>query len=309
MKGLAGGLAERDEADHAGVLTWEVLFAGGEPRVVTEVDVAKLEPWLFRVVRGARETLSSSSQHDLLGHDAGTNILTTGGPTIPAPAFRLEPLTCFTDPVTGFRFVLKQAALDTTFARATWGLVPEVAAFLRTATPGAAVPKSLLAQNEEQQQNPKSEDEQVLLSHANMNSLFARNLSVVEIDNSISVCSKKNKKLSVLEFNQGTSPGLGAAMQFLYFLATQESQSAATDEDDFSGSPFDLIFFNELDVNMPRSGNIHTARVLAHLLGMNFAWGVEFWELDTPGEVHADHFYVLKMSCRTTVAGSANSFT
>ena len=36
---------------------------------------------------------------------------------------------------------------------------------------------------------------------------------------------------------------------------------------------------NEMDIGMARSFNVHTAKRLAHELGMNFAWGLEFVEL------------------------------
>jgi endonuclease/exonuclease/phosphatase family metal-dependent hydrolase len=43
----------------------------------------------------------------------------------------------------------------------------------------------------------------------------------------------------------------------------------------------DIIFANELDWGMARTGNIHTARELAHSLGMNYAFGVEFLSVKT----------------------------
>jgi len=44
----------------------------------------------------------------------------------------------------------------------------------------------------------------------------------------------------------------------------------------------DIIILNEMDIGMARSDNQHTTRLMAHYLGMNYAWGLEFVEL-TPG--------------------------
>lgn len=41
----------------------------------------------------------------------------------------------------------------------------------------------------------------------------------------------------------------------------------------------DIFFLNEFDLGMARSRNEHTARMFAHALGLNYAWGVEFLEL------------------------------
>jgi len=41
----------------------------------------------------------------------------------------------------------------------------------------------------------------------------------------------------------------------------------------------DVIILNEMDVGMARSDQQHTTRLLAHLLHMNYAWGLEFVEL------------------------------
>eukprot|EP00536_Pseudo-nitzschia_multiseries_P015037 jgi/Psemu1/311656/fgenesh1_kg.810_\ len=44
----------------------------------------------------------------------------------------------------------------------------------------------------------------------------------------------------------------------------------------------DVIILVEMDIGMGRSDNQHTTRLMAHHLGMNYAWGLEFIEL-TPG--------------------------
>jgi hypothetical protein len=41
----------------------------------------------------------------------------------------------------------------------------------------------------------------------------------------------------------------------------------------------DVILLNEMDIGMSRSGNLHTTRMMAHALDMNYAWGLEFLEL------------------------------
>lgn len=43
--------------------------------------------------------------------------------------------------------------------------------------------------------------------------------------------------------------------------------------------PFDVILANELDDGCARSGNKNTARELAEVFGLNYAWGLEFIEL------------------------------
>ncbi len=41
----------------------------------------------------------------------------------------------------------------------------------------------------------------------------------------------------------------------------------------------DVIILNEMDIGMARSDQQHTTRLLAQMLGMNYAWGLEFVEL------------------------------
>jgi len=45
-----------------------------------------------------------------------------------------------------------------------------------------------------------------------------------------------------------------------------------------------VIILNEMDWGMARSGNVHTTRLLAEALQMNFAWAVEFMELTNGNE-------------------------
>lgn len=54
----------------------------------------------------------------------------------------------------------------------------------------------------------------------------------------------------------------------------------------------DVILLNEMDIGMARSDQQHTTRLLAHALGMNYAWGAEFVELtagDAGDREHTDH--------------------
>ena len=53
--------------------------------------------------------------------------------------------------------------------------------------------------------------------------------------------------------------------------------------------PYDIIFANELDDGMLRSGNRCVAREIAEAIGMNYAWGLEFIELANPEEPKGLH--------------------
>ncbi len=48
-------------------------------------------------------------------------------------------------------------------------------------------------------------------------------------------------------------------------------------------SQADIILLSEVDDGVARSGNQHVARLMAEALGMNYAFGVEFLELDSSG--------------------------
>jgi endonuclease/exonuclease/phosphatase family metal-dependent hydrolase len=97
-----------------------------------------------------------------------------------------------------------------------------------------------------------------------------RNLSFVEVDNSISTSCTRTTSLKVVEFNaaRGTHWFLGAHM-----LRAIRGLADA-----------DVIFLNEMDIGMARSRNEHTTRLLAHALGLNYAWGLEFLELTNGDE-------------------------
>lgn len=86
------------------------------------------------------------------------------------------------------------------------------------------------------------------------------NLNGVEIDNTIAPRGVfGGRKLHVIEFN---------AERGKRWLESSELLKNA-----------DVIILNEMDVGMARSDQQHTARLMAHHLGMNYAWGIEFVEL------------------------------
>jgi hypothetical protein len=87
------------------------------------------------------------------------------------------------------------------------------------------------------------------------------NLDKVEIDNAISPydeCTVKGH-LKVVEYNAHSGRWW------------QEGASLLMDAD--------IIILNEIDIGMARSDQQHTTRLLAHFLGMNYAWGIEFIEV------------------------------
>jgi hypothetical protein len=105
-------------------------------------------------------------------------------------------------------------------------------------------------------------------------------LDQVEVDNSIAPpgqCVASHGQVKVVEFN---------AERGRYWLQAVPLLRGA-----------DVIILNEMDIGMARSGQQHTARLLAHMLGMNYAWGLEFVELTqgnrqeqrAAGDVHNFH--------------------
>ena len=94
------------------------------------------------------------------------------------------------------------------------------------------------------------------------------NLNAIEIDNTISPLNKcSGKQLKVVEFN---------AERGRRWLESAELLKDA-----------DIIILNEMDIGMARSDQQHTTKLLAHYLGMNYAWGLEFMELTLgyPGDL------------------------
>lgn len=87
------------------------------------------------------------------------------------------------------------------------------------------------------------------------------NISKVEVDNSISNGCRTNGTLVVVEFN--------AERGTLWFRIAEMIAPLNPD----------FVILNEMDIGMARSGQQHTARMLATVMGMNYAWGIEFIEL------------------------------
>ena len=86
------------------------------------------------------------------------------------------------------------------------------------------------------------------------------NLSHVEVDNSIApsdTCDGGTLKIVMFNAERGR-----------YWLAAVPLLADA-----------DIIILNEMDIGMARSDQQHTTRLLAFMLGMNYAWGLEFMEL------------------------------
>jgi hypothetical protein len=100
-------------------------------------------------------------------------------------------------------------------------------------------------------------------------------LNTVEVDNSISTaneheCTENRHNITVVEFNAERGTRWLEAVEFL------------------KGA--DVIILNEMDIGMARTDQQHTTRLMAHLLHMNYAWGLEFVEL-TNGDKEEQHKY------------------
>ena len=92
------------------------------------------------------------------------------------------------------------------------------------------------------------------------------NNNIYDID-SYNDDNKSPKILNIIEINaeRGTKwIDLSRKLQLLSSIENRE---------------IDIIILNEMDIGMARSNNIHTTRLLAESLNMNFAFGVEFIEL------------------------------
>ena len=100
------------------------------------------------------------------------------------------------------------------------------------------------------------------------------NLDTIEIDNTISThqqCAGKSLRIVYLNLQRGR--------RWL------EAASLAVVQD------ADVIILNEMDVGMARSDQQHTTRLMAHYLGMNYAWGIEFVELTAGDAGDREHTY------------------
>ena len=97
-----------------------------------------------------------------------------------------------------------------------------------------------------------------------------QDLNMIEIDNSISPLDEcSGRTLHVVEFN---------AERGRRWLESVELLKGA-----------DIILLNEMDLGMARSDQQHTTKLMAHYLGMNYAFGVEFVELTLGDKNDRDH--------------------
>jgi len=103
----------------------------------------------------------------------------------------------------------------------------------------------------------------------NISTLNAKlpNLNVVEIDNTGSHHCPQRDRLRVVTFNAQRGKEWSNISRLIQADPTLREA--------------DVILLNEMDIGMARSGNLHTTRLLANALGMNFVWGVEFFELSS----------------------------
>lgn len=87
-------------------------------------------------------------------------------------------------------------------------------------------------------------------------------MDTAEIDNSISNPKYERKsKLSVVEWN------IERGSRWLESMDVLKKMNP------------DILILNEADIGMARTGQLHVARAVAFILGMNYAWGLEFLEL------------------------------
>ena len=105
------------------------------------------------------------------------------------------------------------------------------------------------------------------------------NLDLVDLDNTISFdpppqAAADRRQLRVAEFNAGRG-------RHWCEIAAQVLRSPDL-------RAVDVWFLNEFDLGMARSEQLHTLRLLAYALGLNYAWGAEFVEL-TNGNAAEQH--------------------
>jgi len=96
-----------------------------------------------------------------------------------------------------------------------------------------------------------------------------RDLDYVDVDNSISPTGPllENEKDSIVIAELNAERG-----RFWCEFSTQILSSPEL-------AKVDIWLLNEMDLGMARSQQLHTVRLLAHALGMNYAWATEFVEL------------------------------
>jgi hypothetical protein len=101
-------------------------------------------------------------------------------------------------------------------------------------------------------------------------------LNTVEVDNSISTdensCNDNGPNITVIEFNTQRGARWLEAIDFL------------------KGANADVIILNEMDIGMARTDQQHTTKLMAEMLQMNYAWGLEFVELTNGNKEEQDRF-------------------
>ena len=121
--------------------------------------------------------------------------------------------------------------------------------------------------------NISSTDRELFISNRNKLSVpkmleMIPNMDEIEVNNNginKKICWDKNTTLKVIEFNAERGKEWA---QFVQMIRIQKELL----------SP-DIIILNEMDIGMARSNNLHTTKMVAELLGYNYAWGIEFLEL------------------------------
>ena len=100
-------------------------------------------------------------------------------------------------------------------------------------------------------------------------------LNTVEVDNSISTnanCTVNSPNITVIEFNAERGTHWLEALHFL------------------KDATADVIILNEMDIGMARTDQQHTTKLMAQMLNMNYAWGLEFVELTNGDKEEQDRF-------------------
>lgn len=157
-----------------------------------------------------------------------------------------------------FQYILPAAAFRTTFVRDHWQIPRNILDKYKTNTDytmGQSFTNILPNLNVVEIHNP----------YFNKGVKISKTRSTY-VKNGLSECSDTTiTSLKVVELNAGRG---GRWANFAVKITSNEELRDA-----------DVIILNEMDVGMARSGNVHTTRMLAYALHMNYAWGLEFVEL------------------------------
>jgi hypothetical protein len=174
----------------------------------------------------------------------------------------------FQSPVSRAELLLPQHAWHSEFAIRTWGQfsTPLRRVEIKNAASAAASTGIRHQGKQFTAQIPNLNEVEVDNSIAPADKCRLQDILHTDIEhNSGSISSKHMRGLKVVTFNarRGTT--------WLEFVLKVRSDLDLRDPD--------VILLNEMDIGMSRSGNLHTTRMMAHALDMNYAWGLEFLEL------------------------------